>query len=82
MAVTFLGYIDNPEEMLSEKRRCLFLYDSDSDKSSLPTSEGLTLPNGSKTAKPAPGSFGIVIGGVTQAFKSTGAWADLNGGGD
>lgn len=77
MAVTFLGYLDKPEEMLQGKRRCLFGCDSSSDVASLPTTTGYTMPSGGVTAKPAPFSMALVAGGTTQVLKSSGTWGDL-----
>ena len=57
MAITFLGYLDEPEEMISPKRRVLYGCDSTSDVSELPTDSGL---NG--TAAPAPWSIALVRG--------------------
>ena len=77
MAVTFLGYIDNPEEMLQGKRRSIFLCDSETDVSDLPTDEGISLPNGGKTAVPAAGSYAIVAGAGTRVLKSDETWGNL-----
>lgn len=80
MAVTFLGYIDGPEEMISGgKRRCLFGCDSAADVSSLPTNAGFTMPGGGVTAKPAPWSYAKIKGGGVKVLDSTGSWGDLNG---
>ena len=46
--ITFMGYIDSPEELLGGKKRCLFGCDDSSDVSDLPTTAGLTLPVGKK----------------------------------
>ena len=79
MAITFLGYIDAPEELTGPKRRCLFGLDSDADVSDLPTSTGLSLPSGGVTAVPAPWSYAKIAGGAVKVLKSTGSWGDLNG---
>lgn len=76
--VTFLGYLDEPEEMLpGGKRRCLFGCSSSDDVTYLPTTEGFTLPNGGKTAAPAPWSIALVRGGSTQVLGTDVAWGDL-----
>ncbi len=72
MAVTFLGYLDEPEEMLSPKRRVLYGCDSASDVEDLPTDEGLD-----GTAAPAPWSIALVRGGDTQILGADEAWASL-----
>lgn len=72
MAITFLGYLDEPEEMLSPKRRVLYGCDSVSDVSSLPTTAGV---NG--TAAPAPWSIALVRGGDTQILGSDSSWGSL-----
>ncbi len=73
MAITFMGYMDHPEEMTSPKRRVLYLCDSASDAANLPTDSGV---NG--TAAPAPGSMALVAGGGgTKVLLSTGSWGDL-----
>jgi hypothetical protein len=80
MGITFCGYIDNVEEQLVGKRRCLFLCDSAADVASLPTTSQFTLPSGGKTAVPAPGSIAIVGGGGATQFLSnatTPAWGNL-----
>ena len=78
MAITFLGYLDTPEEHITGgKKRCLFGCDSSSDVASLPTSAGLTLPSGGKTALPAPFSLAMVKGGSTQVLDSSGSWGAL-----
>lgn len=79
MAITFLGYIDAPEELTGPKRRCLFGLDSNDDVANLPTSTGFELPNGGVTAVPAPWSYGKIAGGAVKVLKSTGSWGDLNG---
>jgi hypothetical protein len=77
MAVTFLGYLDGPDEMIQGgKRRCLFGCDGADDVATLPTSEGMTLAGG-KTAKPAPFSMALVAGVGTKVLKSDGTWGDL-----
>ena len=76
--VTFLGYLDEPEEMLpGGKRRCLFGCNSPDDVAYLPKTEGFTLPNGGKTAAPAPWSIGLVRGGSSQVLGTDVAWGDL-----
>lgn len=78
MAITFLGYLDTPEEHIpGGKKRCLFGCDSAADVSSLPTSAGMTLPGGGKTAAPAPFSLAIVKGGSAQVLDSAGSWGAL-----
>lgn len=75
--VVFLGYIDEPEELLSGgKRRCLFGVSSIDDVAYLPTDDGLTLPNGGKTAKPADWSIALVPGGNSQVLTG-GSWGAL-----
>ena len=74
--VVFLGYIDEPEELLSGKRRCLFGVASSDDVAYLPTDSGLTLPNGGKTAKPADWSLALVPGGDVQVLTG-GSWGAL-----
>lgn len=75
--ITFLGYIDTPEEHTGSKRRCLFGCDSSADVSSLPTTEGFTLPDGGKTAVPAPFSYALVRGTGTLALGTDGEWSAL-----
>ena len=78
MAITFLGYIDTPEELIpGGKKRCLFGCDSASDAASLPVTEGFTMANGSKTAAPAPFSYAAVKGGDPLVLDSTGSWGAL-----
>ena len=79
MAITFLGYLDGPEEHIpGGKKRCLFGCDSAADTAGLPTSEGLALPGGAgKTAKPAPFSYALVKGGDALVLDSTGSWGVL-----
>ena len=75
--VVFLGYIDEPEELLSGgKRRCLFGVSSIDDVAYLPTDDGLTLPSGGKTAKPADWSIALVPGGGAQVLTG-GSWGAL-----
>lgn len=76
MAITFLGYLDTPEEHISGKRRCLYGCDSTGDIASLPTTAGLTIPGG-KSAVPAPFSMAIVKGGNAQVLNSAGSWGAL-----
>ena len=76
MAITFMGYLDGPEEMLSGTRRLLLGCDSASDISDLPTTDGVTLPTGGKTAAPAPWSIALVRGGDTQAYGD-GSWESI-----
>ena len=68
---------NTPEELLGGKRRCLFGCDSDADTGSLPTTAGFTLPDGSKTAAPAPFSYALVRGGDVLALGSDGTWEAL-----
>ena len=75
--ITFLGYIDSPEELLGGKRRCLFGCDDSSDEANLPTTTGFTLPDGSVTAPPAPFSYALVRGGSALALGSDGTWGAL-----
>ena len=75
--ITFLGYIDSPEELLGGKKRCLFGCDDSSDTEDLPTTAGLTLADGSKTAAPAPFSYALVRGGDVLALGSDGTWEAL-----
>lgn len=78
MAVTFLGYLDTPEELIpGGKKRCLFGCDSSADAVNLPTTAGFSLPNGSKTAAPAPFSYAIVKGGAPLVLDSAGSWGAL-----
>jgi len=77
MAITFLGYIDSPEEMTGAKRRCLYGCDSEDDVANLPTTQGLTLPGGAKTAAPAPFSYALVPGSGAKVMKSDVTWGDL-----
>lgn len=77
MAITFMGYIDNPEELLRGARRCLFLCDGSADTANLPTTAGFTLADGSRTAPPAPGSMALVVGGAVQTMKSDKSWGAL-----
>ena len=77
MPITFMGYLDEPEEMLSGKRRLLLGCDSVSDVSDLPTNEGITLPTGGKTAAPAPWSIALVRGGDTQVLGADESWSSL-----
>lgn len=78
MAITFLGYIDTKDEMLSGgKKRCLFGCDGAADIANLPTAAGLSLASGGKTAVPAPFSYAIVKGGGIKVLDSTGSWGTL-----
>lgn len=78
MAVTFLGYIDTPEELIpGGKKRCLFGCDSSADAANLPTTAGFSLPSGGKTAVPAPFSYAIVKGDSPRVLDSTGSWGAL-----
>ena len=78
MAITFLGYLDTPEEHIpGGKKRCLFGCESASDVAGLPTEAGFTLYNGSRTAAPAPFSYAIVKGGAPLVLDSTGSWGAL-----
>lgn len=78
MAITFLGYLDTPEEHIpGGKKRCLFGCDSASDAADLPTAAGFALPGGSKTAVPAPFSYAIIRGGSPLVLDSTGSWGAL-----
>ena len=78
MAITFLGYLDTPEEHIpGGKKRCLFGCDSSADAANLPTTGGFTLHNGSKTAAPAPFSYAIVKGGAPLVLDSAGSWGAL-----
>ena len=72
MAITFMGYLDDIEEQLKGKRRCLFLCDAAADIVSLPTT-GFALPSGGNTAIPAPGSMAVVGGGGAAQFLSNAA---------
>ena len=74
--VTFLGYLDVPEEMLSGKRRGLFGCDSSDDAAYLPTTEGMSIPSG-KTAAPAPWSIALVRGGSALVLGTDGTWGTL-----
>ena len=76
--ITFMGYIDSPEEMIpGGKRRCLYMCDSGTAAASLPTSAGLELASGAVTAVPAPGSLAIVRGGDNKALGTDGTWDTL-----
>lgn len=76
--IRFLGYIDEPEELLDGgKRRCLFGCDSSSVAGNLPTNTGLELDNGSKTAAPAPWSLALVKGGDVLALGTDESWGAL-----
>ena len=78
MAITFLGYLDTPEEHISGgKKRCLFGCDGTADIANLPTAAGLSLASGGKTAAPAPFSYAIVKGGDVKVLDSTGSWGAL-----
>ena len=78
MAITFLGYLDAPEEHIhGGKKRCLFGCDSGADAADLPTTAGFALPVGGKTAAPAPFSYAIVKGGSPLVLDSTGSWGAL-----
>lgn len=76
--ITFLGYLDSPDEMISGgKKRILFLCDDSTAAASLPTTAGLEMASGAVTAKPAPGSMALVAGVGTKVLKSDGTWGDL-----
>ena len=75
--ITFLGYIDKPEELLSGKRRCLFGCDDDTAAADLPTSTGLELANGGVTSAPAPWSMAYVRGGSTLVLGTDSTWSTL-----
>lgn len=77
MAITFLGYIDTPEEHTGAKRRCLFGCDSTEDMQNLPTTNGFALPDGSRTSVPAPWSYAMVRGGSVVALGADGNWGVL-----
>lgn len=75
MAITFLGYLDTPEEHIpGGKKRCLFGCDGAADIADLPTAAGLALPGGGNTAAPAPFSYAVVKGGDTLVLDSAGSW--------
>lgn len=75
--ITFLGYIDKPEEMLSGKRRAELLVDDTDTAASLPgIGESLELPDGSTTAKLAAGSRAIVLGAGVKWLASDDSWED------
>ena len=74
--ITFMGYLDHPNEMIPDgKRRILFLCDDSTAAASLPTTAGLELASGAVTAKPAPGSLAIVRGGDDLWLGTDGTWA-------
>ena len=75
--ITFLGYIDSPEELLGGVRRCLFGCDSEDDAADLPAEAGFTLADGSVTAPPAPFSCALVRGGDVLVLGSDGTWEAL-----
>ena len=78
MAITFLGYIDTPEEHVPNgKRRCLFGCDTAADTAGLPTTTGFSMADGSKTAAPAPFSYAMVKNGDALVLDSTGSWGAL-----
>lgn len=61
--ITFMGYLDKPDEMIPNgKKRILFLCDDATAAASLPTTTGLELASGARTAKPAPGSCAVTKG--------------------
>lgn len=57
--------------------RMLLLCDSASDTASLPTTDGLTLPDGRKTRRPDTGSYAIIRGGNPLTFGGDGTWAAM-----
>lgn len=75
--VRFLGYLDEPEELLRGARRCLYGCDSGDDAAYLPTTSGMTLEDGSTTAVPAPWSIALVRGGDMLALGADGTWGTL-----
>ena len=75
--VRFLGYLDEPEELLRGVRRCLYGCDSADDAAYLPTESGMTLEDGSTTAVPAPWSIALVRGGDLLALGADGTWGTL-----
>lgn len=82
MAVTFLGYIDKPEEGLisGATRRCLFGLDTAADASDLPTTGRFETETGCKTAAPAPWSVAVIAAtGAKKYFNGT-SWAELTEG--
>lgn len=77
MAITFLGYIDTPDEMLTGKRRMFLGLDTADDVENLPTSAGITLKNKSKTSIPAAWSRADVITtGKTYILNSQLSWVE------
>ncbi len=75
--VRFLGYLDEPEELLRGVRRCLYGCDSADAAAYLPTESGMTLEDGSTTAAPAPWSIALVRGGDLLALGADGTWGTL-----
>lgn len=75
--IRFLGYLDEPEEMLGAERRCLFGCDDETAAEELPTEAGLELPAGGSTAAPAPWSVALVRGGGTLVLGTDGSWSAL-----
>ena len=75
--VRFLGYLDEPEELLRGVRRCLYGCDRADDAAYLPTASGMTLEDGSTTAAPAPWSIALVRGGDLLALGADGTWGTL-----
>ena len=77
MAITFLGYIDNPDEELPlHGRRCLFGCDGEDDWEDLPTDEAFALPSGALTGVPAPWSIALTPGEKPQVLVGE-AWTEL-----
>lgn len=75
--ITFLGYIDKPEELLEGKRRVDLLVDDATAAANLPgIGDALELPNGAMTAKFAAGSRALVLGVGKKWLASDDAWED------
>lgn len=75
--ITFLGYIDKPEELLSGKRRLNLLADDATAAASLPgIGDTLELPNGGTTAPLAAGSRARVLGVGVKWLASDDSWED------
>jgi len=75
--ITFLGYLDKPEEMLNGKRRVDLLVDDSTAAGSLPgIGDNMELPNGGMTAKFAAGSRARVLGVGVKWLASDDSWED------
>lgn len=76
--VTLICFLPRREGLTPpDADRMLLMCDSAADAASLPTTDGLTLPDGRKTRRPDTGSYAIVRGGSALALGGDGTWAAM-----